>query len=43
MVDRIGNRLNLTTLRYQRLDDLVEAIGLDKCKLCTWCWDGCPG
>jgi amidophosphoribosyltransferase len=44
MVDRICRRLNLTSLRYQRLSDLVEAIGLPKEKLCTYCWDGaeCP-
>jgi amidophosphoribosyltransferase len=41
MVDRIRERLGLTTLRYQRLDDLVDAIGLPKEKLCTYCWDGC--
>ncbi len=40
MVDRIGRRLRLTTLRYQRLDDLVDAIGLPKERLCTYCWDG---
>ena len=40
MVERIRCRLNLTSLRYQRLDDLVEAIGLPKEKLCTYCWDG---
>ncbi|NQU23464.1 MAG: amidophosphoribosyltransferase [Candidatus Nealsonbacteria bacterium] len=40
MVDRIRQRLGLTTLRYQRLDDLVAAIGLPKEKLCTYCWDG---
>jgi amidophosphoribosyltransferase len=40
MVDQIGSRLNLTTLRYQKLEDLVEAIGLPKDKLCTYCWDG---
>ncbi|MHC4597649.1 MAG: amidophosphoribosyltransferase [Planctomycetota bacterium] len=40
MIDRIANRLNLTTLRYQRLPDLVEAIGMPKDKLCTYCWDG---
>jgi hypothetical protein len=33
-------RLKLTTLQYQRLDDLVEAIGLPKEQLCTYCWDG---
>ena len=40
MVERIRQRLNLTTLKYQRLEDLVAAIGLPKCKLCTYCWDG---
>jgi amidophosphoribosyltransferase len=40
MVDSIRRRLNLTTLTYQRLEDLVEAIGLPKEKLCTYCWDG---
>ena len=43
MVDRIRRRLKLTTLTYQRLDDLVEAVGLPKSKLCTHCWDGCTG
>jgi amidophosphoribosyltransferase len=40
MVERIRHRLNLTTLQYQKLDDLVKAIGLPKEKLCTYCWDG---
>ena len=40
MVERIRRRLRLTTLKYQRLEDLVEAIGLPKEKLCTYCWDG---
>jgi len=40
MVDRIAETLNLDSLMYQRLDDLVEAIGLPKEKLCTHCWDG---
>jgi amidophosphoribosyltransferase len=43
MVDRIQRRLNLTTLRYQRLDDLVGAIGLPKERVCTYCWDGARG
>ena len=43
MVERIRRRLNLTTLRYQRLEDLIAAIGLPKEKLCTYCWDGCEG
>jgi amidophosphoribosyltransferase len=40
MIDRIRERLKLTTLKYQRLDNLIEAIGLPKEKLCTHCWDG---
>jgi len=40
MVDVIRKKLQLTTLKYQRLEDLVKAIGLPKEKLCTYCWDG---
>jgi len=40
MVDKIREHLDLTTLKFQKLDDLVEAIGLPKEKLCTHCWDG---
>ena len=40
MVEQIRINLGFTTLDYQRLDDLVEAIGLPKEKLCTHCWDG---
>jgi amidophosphoribosyltransferase len=40
MVDWIRKRLGLTSLIYQKLDDLVAAIGLSKDQLCTHCWDG---
>ena len=40
MVEWIRQRLGLTSLRYQKLEDLVSAIGLPKEKLCTYCWDG---
>lgn len=40
MVDRIRRRLRLTSLKYQKLENLVDAIGLPKEKLCTHCWDG---
>ncbi len=43
MVEGIRKRLGLTSLTYQRLDDLVQAIGLPKEKLCTYCWDGVEG
>jgi amidophosphoribosyltransferase len=39
MVDLIRKELKLTSLVYQKLDDLVAAIGLPKEKLCTHCWD----
>lgn len=40
MVEAIGKQQNFTTLRYHRLDDMIESVGLPKCKLCTYCWDG---
>jgi len=40
MVKQIRKNLGLTTLIFQKLDNLVEAIGLPKEKLCTHCWDG---
>lgn len=40
MVDEIARRLGLTTLRFAKLETLVESIGLPKCKLCTHCFDG---
>ena len=40
MLEEIRRRSNFTSLRYHRLDDMVESIGLPKCKLCTYCFDG---
>ena len=40
MIRRICSQLKFTTLRYHRLDDMIESVGLDKDKLCTYCWDG---
>ncbi|MGN0268513.1 MAG: amidophosphoribosyltransferase [Lachnospiraceae bacterium] len=40
MVDGICEKLNFTSLRYHRLDDMLEAVGIDKEKLCTYCWNG---
>lgn len=40
MVEQIRKNLNLSTLKFQKLNDLVTAIGLPKEKLCTHCWDG---
>jgi amidophosphoribosyltransferase len=40
MVDRIRHRLALTSLQYQTLPDMIDAIGLPKEKVCTYCWNG---
>ena len=43
MVKWIAKDLQVTTLRYQQLDDLITAIGLPRGKLCLYCWNGeCP-
>lgn len=39
MVDAIKNQLGFTSLRFHRLDDMVASTGIDKSKLCTYCWD----
>lgn len=40
MVNLICEKMHFNSLQYHRLDDLVEAISLEKCKLCTYCFDG---
>ena len=40
MVDRICELQHFTSLRYHRLDDLIESVGIDPECLCTYCWDG---
>ena len=40
MIRKICEQLNFTSLRYHRLDDMIESVGLDRSKLCTYCWDG---
>ena len=40
MVEEIRRQLGLTSLRFNKLEQLVKAIGLPKCKLCTHCFDG---
>lgn len=40
MVEEIRKQQNFTSLRFHRLDDLIESIGLEPCKLCTYCFDG---
>ncbi len=40
MVEEIRKELQFTSLKYQRLDDMIEATGLPACKFCTYCWTG---
>ena len=40
MVERIRSRLGLTSLKYQRLDDMLKALGLPENRVCTYCWNG---
>lgn len=40
MVNEIGRRLGLTSLKFNTLEILIKAIGLPKCKVCTHCFDG---
>ena len=37
---KIAEKFHFASLEFQSLDGIVKAIGLDKCKLCTYCWDG---
>ena len=38
--ETICEKLHLTSLEYQSLDKLIQAIGLEPCKVCTYCWSG---
>lgn len=40
MVEKIGEKLKFTSLRFNRLDDMLDAVGIDPTKLCTYCWNG---
>ena len=40
LIDAICKKMNFTSLRYYRIEDLYKAIGIDKCKLCTYCFNG---
>lgn len=40
MVEEIRKELNFTSLRFNRLDDMIQAIGIDPEKICTYCFDG---
>jgi len=40
MIEKIRQQLNFTSLRFHRLDDMLESVGIDPSKLCTYCWNG---
>lgn len=40
MVEEIRKALNFTTLKFNRLDDMLNSVGIEPCKLCTYCWNG---
>lgn len=40
MIESMCKKQKFTSLRFIKLDDLLEAISLPKCKLCTYCWNG---
>lgn len=40
MVERIREKLNFTSLRFHRLDDMIASVGIEAEKLCTYCWNG---
>ena len=40
MVEGIRQKLNFTSLRFHRLDDMLDSVGIDPDKLCTYCWNG---
>lgn len=40
MIEDIRKQQNFTTLRYHQLDDLLASIGIEPCKVCTYCFDG---
>ncbi|MHC4855089.1 MAG: amidophosphoribosyltransferase, partial [Planctomycetota bacterium] len=43
MIEWIAQDIGVTTLRYQTVEDMVEAVGLPREKLCLYCWTGeCP-
>ncbi len=40
MVDGIREQLKFTSLQFTRMDDMINSVGIDSCKLCTYCWNG---
>ena len=40
MVELMRETLNFDSLKFQRLEELLAATGVEPCKLCTYCWNG---
>ena len=40
MVEEIRKEMKFTSLKFNRLDDMIDAVGIEPCKLCTYCWNG---
>ena len=40
MVEEIRKEMKFSSLKFNRLDDMLDAVGIDHCKLCTYCWNG---
>ena len=41
LMGALRDRFALKSLKYTKIEDLIEAIGLSKDKVCTYCFDGC--
>ena len=41
LLEGIRSRMNLTSLKFQRLKDMIDALGVPPQNLCTYCWTGC--
>ena len=40
MVERIREKLKISSLKFSSIEDVIKAIGRPKCKVCTHCFDG---
>ena len=40
MVERIRQILHFDSLKFHELENTLKSVGLEKCKLCTYCWNG---
>ena len=40
MIQGICQKMGFTSLAFNRLDDMIKAVGIDPDTLCTYCWNG---